>query len=399
MMQPDESLPMSPAPSLSAAATDADPLSLSDFSNLLETIYEGPLESPPWKSFVEELQRQLDASFIALILRPSTPERPSVLILAGAATVEAVDLYDSYFFQIDPFQNLPKDKVLTAEELLGERAWLENTLYREYLMPLDIRHIVATDLSPSQPGQDCRLRATRSHSQPPFSARDKALVTLVAPHLRRAVHLCSHMDNIKLERKLFAVTVERMQVGTVTLDDKGVILSINEEASAILDEKDGIALVGGSLKVDYANENTQLHNLIQAAVAATHGKGKASVAEAISITRPSGRAKLSALVRVIPAEEHEDAWSRPKVAVFLRNPEQQAAPSIDVIRRLFDLTHAEASLAVLLANGLTLDEASEQLNIRRNTARAHLRSIFSKMGVTRQTELVRLLLNSVGQLG
>jgi DNA-binding CsgD family transcriptional regulator len=31
--------------------------------------------------------------------------------------------------------------------------------------------------------------------------------------------------------------------------------------------------------------------------------------------------------------------------------------------------------------------------------RAHLRAIFSKMGVTRQTELVRMVLNSVVQLG
>jgi DNA-directed RNA polymerase subunit F len=38
------------------------------------------------------------------------------------------------------------------------------------------------------------------------------------------------------------------------------------------------------------------------------------------------------------------------------------------------------------------------LNIKRNTARAHLRSIFSKTGVRRQTELVRIFLNSVAWL-
>jgi hypothetical protein len=44
-------------------------------------------------------------------------------------------------------------------------------------------------------------------------------------------------------------------------------------------------------------------------------------------------------------------------------------------------------------------DAAEALNIRRNTARAHLRSIFSKTGVRRQTELVRIFLNSVVMLG
>ena len=45
------------------------------------------------------------------------------------------------------------------------------------------------------------------------------------------------------------------------------------------------------------------------------------------------------------------------------------------------------------------DEAAEKMDVRRNTARTHLRSIFCKTGVTRQTMLVRLLLNSVITLG
>jgi len=57
----------------------------------------------------------------------------------------------------------------------------------------------------------------------------------------------------------------------------------------------------------------------------------------------------------------------------------------------------QAELA--LANGLTLDEAADGLHIRKNTARAHLRAIFSKIGVTRQTTLVRVLLSSVVWLG
>ncbi len=52
-----------------------------------------------------------------------------------------------------------------------------------------------------------------------------------------------------------------------------------------------------------------------------------------------------------------------------------------------------------LANGLSLEEAAENLGIMRNTARAHLRAIFSKTGVRRQAELVRVMLNSVVSLG
>jgi DNA-binding CsgD family transcriptional regulator len=83
------------------------------------------------------------------------------------------------------------------------------------------------------------------------------------------------------------------------------------------------------------------------------------------------------------------------VAVFIRDPESRSQASREMIQRLFGLTQAESSLALLLADGLSLDEAADQLGVRKNTARAQLRAIFSKTGVTRQTALVRLLLASV----
>jgi DNA-binding CsgD family transcriptional regulator/PAS domain-containing protein len=378
-------------------AVNTDVLGVTDFSGLVESVYKGPLESPPWKTFLESMKGLLSASFTVIILRPAAPERPPVLVVAGPASVEATEAYNTRFFEMDPFVGLPPDRVVTAIDLIGERQWLDGTFYREYMQPLDILHILGVDLVTSE-GEHCGFRATRSHAQPAFSAQDKALCQLVLPHLKQAVHLHSHMDLIESERRLFSGAIERLQVGTVTLDAKGAILSINEEAAAILAEKDGIRLTGGALQAEYKEENTKLQRLTNSALAGHAGQAP-TVIEAIAITRPSGRSKLSVLIRTLPEGEWSDGKGQPRVAVFLRNPESKGLGSLDIVRRLFDLTHAEASLALLLANGLTLDEAAEQLNVRRNTARAHLRSIFSKMGVTRQTELVRLVLNSVAQLG
>ncbi|MFD2272759.1 helix-turn-helix transcriptional regulator [Undibacterium arcticum] len=85
--------------------------------------------------------------------------------------------------------------------------------------------------------------------------------------------------------------------------------------------------------------------------------------------------------------------------IYIRDPEHKAQAPHDIVRQLFSFTPAETNLAMQLANGLSLEEAAEELGIRRNTARAHLRAIFSKTDVTRQTELVRILLNSVATLG
>ena len=93
-----------------------------------------------------------------------------------------------------------------------------------------------------------------------------------------------------------------------------------------------------------------------------------------------------------------DSIGQPSAVVYIRDAAGKSLASTAAAKQLFNLTPAETALAMELANGLSLEEAAEALNIRRNTARAHLRSIFSKTGVRRQTELVRIFLNSVAWL-
>jgi DNA-binding CsgD family transcriptional regulator len=59
----------------------------------------------------------------------------------------------------------------------------------------------------------------------------------------------------------------------------------------------------------------------------------------------------------------------------------------------------EACLANLLMQGKALDECCSLLGIRRSTARTHLQHLFEKVGVQRQSELVSLLLKSIGLVG
>jgi DNA-binding CsgD family transcriptional regulator len=214
------------------------------------------------------------------------------------------------------------------------------------------------------------------------------------------VRIHSQLELMDSERRLYAGTVDRMLVGTVTLDETGAVLKSNPVADEMLHEGDGIRLVNGAIRADLAAENRELQRLVKQALSLSGDNGgMAAVADAISITRKSARGKLGVLVRSIPNTGSSKARRRPSVALFIRDAERKSEASREMVRRLFDLTPAEASLALALANGLTLDEAADGLGIRKNTARAHLRSIFSKIGVTRQTTLVRMLLSSVVWLG
>ena len=61
------------------------------------------------------------------------------------------------------------------------------------------------------------------------------------------------------------------------------------------------------------------------------------------------------------------------------------------IRASFGLTPAEVRLTARLRDGMTLKEAAADLAISPNTARNQLASIFDKLGIRRQSELIRSL--------
>lgn len=393
-------------PNASTDAACAIALSLPAFSELTRLVYQGSTESVPWQCFLSEVGRILEANWVTLVLRrPATDRYGLVLVWKQGFPVRIATAYNQYAYTIDPFVRLPLDRVLSLDEVISDAELKAGEFYKQFLEPENIGQMLGFDFHASghHPGHrsahdggivDCHFRVCRPGEQGRFSAADRELLKMLLPHLKLAVHLHSQGDVMETERELYAGTVDRMQVGMVILDEAGIVLKQNAIAMEILKENDGMVMAQGAIKANYHQEDRKLQQLIAEALS-TATKWKPAVAEALAITRPSGRAKLGVIVRAIPLNAWSEGKRRPSVAVMIRDPERKSEASHEIMRNLFDLTPAEAALALLLANGMTLEEASEDLNIRKNTARAHLRSIFSKTGVTRQTMLVRLILSSL----
>jgi DNA-binding CsgD family transcriptional regulator len=104
------------------------------------------------------------------------------------------------------------------------------------------------------------------------------------------------------------------------------------------------------------------------------------------------------VVKTLPVDRYIVPSHTPHLIIFISNPAEKIEISTRTLMTLYHLTQTEATLTILLAEGKTLDEVSQELNIARNTARAHLRAIFSKTGVTQQSMLVSLVLKSLASI-
>jgi len=372
------------------------PVSVEEFSRLAALVYRGTMEPLPWAGIIEALHRLLQASWVTLILRPASDQHQAMMInmgREGGPHVAASPHIDPGVFALDPFMNLPGDRIVTADEVIGENNWLNSEYYKQFCAPAGVRYVMGADIHTDE-GSECRLRVCRPAESPPFDEGEKALCRMLLPHFENAVQLYTRLDVAESERQLLAGTVDRMLLGTVILDEAGTVIKTNSVAHHILRENDGLRIAKGLLEAVYSAENRELYRLVKLTLQGAEADG-GSMAQAMSITRPSGRAKLGLALSKIRQGEWLESRHRPTVAVFIRDPESRTQASREMIQRVFGLTPAESSLALLLADGLSLDEATAQLGVRKNTARAQLRAIFSKTGVTRQTALVRLLLASV----
>lgn len=85
--------------------------------------------------------------------------------------------------------------------------------------------------------------------------------------------------------------------------------------------------------------------------------------------------------------------------VFIDDPAKRSMSRAIALRKLFRLSPVEARLADLLAGGVELAAAAEQLRMTQETARFHLKSLFRKTGLRRQVDLVRLVLSLPSEVG
>ncbi len=375
-------------------------LELAEYERMIGDLYDAALDTRRMSDTLQALRALFQANFVTLILRVAEEPLLSPMMVAGDIELgEGGVNHYAYYAKSTLFDKLPTDRVFTIDDLMSEAEWLGSSFYLLYCQPYGCHQMLGVDISMPD-GGILRLRINRTREQARFGEAERAMCAMLMPHLRRALHMHALLDRSESLGSLYSQTISRLAVATIVLDESGSVLQLNPVAREILDSNDGLKLVGGRLEATYPSDNRELGRLVRNAFTrARQGEGGASGAEAMSVSRPSGQVNLGVVVELIPSQELLDGKGKPTVMVYVRDAVGKSLVSNVVTSQLYHLTPAETALALELANGLSLEEASELLNIRRNTARAHLRSIFSKTGVRRQTELVRIMLNSVVALG
>jgi DNA-binding CsgD family transcriptional regulator/PAS domain-containing protein len=181
---------------------------------------------------------------------------------------------------------------------------------------------------------------------------------------------------------------EAMREATFLLGAAGRLLLANAAARAMLRSGDAIQVRRGFLAAAKADCRSRLDRAIAQALNAATDSGRPPPDDVV-LSRGNPLRPAIAGFLPVPASGGKAA----SVLIRIREPAQLRDPSIEVVRIALGLTTAEAKLALAIARGEAVEEYAARTRTSGHTARTHLRNLRSKIGATRQTEVVRAILD------
>jgi DNA-binding CsgD family transcriptional regulator len=103
-------------------------------------------------------------------------------------------------------------------------------------------------------------------------------------------------------------------------------------------------------------------------------------------------AKQPLVIRILPvAGPARSPFLGARALLVISDLQPKPQPQASVLAQTFGLTPAETRLASIMASGISIERAADQLGLSRATVRNQLKAVFAKTATHRQSELVALL--------
>ena len=210
------------------------------------------------------------------------------------------------------------------------------------------------------------------------------------PHLRQFVRVRQVLSGAQALGASLSSQLDNSRLGIIQLDRRGCILEANSRALDILRQGNGLDDRAGALGAWFPADNTRLQTLLSGALPALGGQAAAG---SMSIRRPGNARRL--MVSINPVESPPLDFGGRRVAALVLLTEPRGRPSLDaeVVADALGLTTAESQVAVMLSEGLSASDIAAASGRQASTVNTLIQRAYRKLGISRKTDLVRLVLS------
>lgn len=291
---------------------------------------------------------------------------------------------------------LPLRSPVTIDDIGGSDMLQRTKLWAGFYLAFGYSQAIGTVLERQPERTDILMLARRENI---YAHDELRMFAQLIPHIARAWRVKRQMQELRAQTADLAAALDVLERGVIITGSDGKIRFANRAADRLLTSGDGIDATNGRIRATRPRETEALANIVHRAAKTGIGQDDVAV-DAMPLSRGSGSVPLALVAEPLAPGHHEGLGQgrRAGTILFVGDSVGSDAPDAARIAAIYGLTKAEADLTATIFTGASVAEAARANGVSENTAKTHMKAVYEKIGITRQSQLVRRIMADIGGL-
>lgn len=375
--------------------TSAQAISTTD---IVGDIYEASYQPQHWPVVLERICTLTQSDSAALLSIDRELQQANGLYtwnIDPALQAEYQSLKHDPNFELF-LQNLAIGEASTADTIQPNRQALEafyGAPFTDFCQRWDIAHTGGVILF----HDDIRSTSLAIQRKSHRGHWPRTLITeldVLTPHLQRALNIHQTFVRLQWQEQVIREGLDNLVTGLILVNSDMQPVYLNPLAQHLIDEHPAFGCQNNRLFAVMPADNEALQNAVaKASQAPIQNDNTHHAITALGIHHPKINTPLPMLVTPITtAQPNGTHTGAAQAAIYVSDPQQHQPIVPESLCSAYDLSPKEAEIAIAIANGLALEAIAITNNTSVNTLKTHLKSIFRKLNIHRQAELVKIVM-------
>ena len=368
------------------------------FERVLASMQDATLDDSLWPATSALIDEACGATGNGLVVCESFGENVGIVHAAiffrGQPCEDLQREYLEVYYQLDErvprLRRLPENQLAPVSSLFTEKELKTSSVYNESLRKMGAQNGLNVRLD--GPAGCGIFWGTADPCDPGDWGPDQiAMIKRLLPHIRHFVWVRRALAAAGALAASLTELLDNSRVGVIHLDHYGRLSEVNNRGLDILRRRGGLSENKGYLSASEPADNENFQRLLEGALPFSTGNFPTGGATAVRRLPPLP----SLLVHVLPVSTFGSDRSLGGLGamVVVVDPMNQPCISPGLISKTFGLTPAESRVAAMLAEGKTVREIALATGRQKSAIYWLLRQMYPKLGISRQVDLVRMVLS------
>ena len=372
------------------------------FERILASLYDARLDETRWPATSALIDAACGLTGNGLMVGEGPPDDVRALFIGLYSRGqrredlerEYLENYHSIDERVPRFRQLPVSRLVHITDLYTAEELKTSPTYNELLG----RAGMQDGLNVSLPGLDGSHIGWGLNDPVDSDGWGSSRITMVQrllPHIQQFVRVRQALVRAEARHTTLTALLDNTQIGVLELDRRGRIMAGNDRARSILRRGDGLLDRDRMLRARAPADQVRLDRLLGNALP---GTGAVAVSGSMVFRRSSVVPPFVVHVKPVGVPQPDHGARHVAVLVLIVEPGRQHRINPDLVATTLELTPAETQVAVWLAEGMSVRDMAEATGHTKAAIYWHLQRIYQKHSISRQADLVRLVL-SLAELG